>query len=186
MLVAAADRLRHRPGTVEASPAVLAKVAFGDRSDGIVAIVETPAIGLADLPLRDDPLVVVVEGVEKPGNLGAVLRTADGAGRRRGHRRRPADRPVQPERDPGQSLGTIFTSRWSSRRRRADVAAGCPDRGIRVVAASVGAPRLLHRRGPHGAARDRPRQRGRGARADLGGRTPSTGVRFRCPASPTA
>ena len=43
--VEAADRLRHRPGTVEASPAVLAKVAFGDRSDGIVAIVETPAIG---------------------------------------------------------------------------------------------------------------------------------------------
>src|SRR5204863_6651053 len=37
---AAADRLRHRPTTIVASPAVLAKVAFGERSDGIVAIVE--------------------------------------------------------------------------------------------------------------------------------------------------
>jgi TrmH family RNA methyltransferase len=35
---------------------------------------------LDDLDLTDEPLVVVVEGVEKPGNLGAVLRSADGAG----------------------------------------------------------------------------------------------------------
>jgi TrmH family RNA methyltransferase len=76
----AADRLRHRPATLAASPAVLAKVAFGERSDGIVAIVEPPRLELADLLLPANPLVVVVEGVEKPGNLGAILRTADAAG----------------------------------------------------------------------------------------------------------
>ena len=78
--LAVADRLGHRDTTVEVSPEVLAKVAFGDRSDGIVAIVATPRPALSDVALPDDPLVVVVEGVEKPGNLGAILRSADGAG----------------------------------------------------------------------------------------------------------
>jgi TrmH family RNA methyltransferase len=77
---AVAGRLARRETTVEVNPVVLAKVAFGDRSDGIVAIVDTPRLGLADLTLPADPLVVVVEGVEKPGNLGAILRSADGAG----------------------------------------------------------------------------------------------------------
>ena len=49
---AVADRLRHRPATIAVSPAVLAKVAFGERSDGIVAIVETPQLALADLVAR--------------------------------------------------------------------------------------------------------------------------------------
>jgi len=103
----AARRLRHRPGSVDASPAVLAKVAFGDRSDGVVAIVRTPALRLEDLDLRPDPLLVIVEGVEKPGNLGAVLRSADGAG---------ADAVIvaDPRTDPFNpnairaSVGTIF------------------------------------------------------------------------------
>jgi TrmH family RNA methyltransferase len=77
---AVADRLRHRPTTLEVSPAVLARVAFGQRSDGVVAIVTTPGGSLDDLVLPPDPLVVVAEGIEKPGNLGAVIRTADGAG----------------------------------------------------------------------------------------------------------
>ena len=77
---AAADRLAHSPGTVEVSPAVLAKVAFGERTDGVVAIVPVPDRRLADLVLPPDALVVIVEGVEKPGNLGAVLRSADAAG----------------------------------------------------------------------------------------------------------
>ena len=78
--VAVAERLWHRPTTVPVSPAVLAKVAFGERSDGIVAIIRTPTATLDDIRLADDPLIVVIEGVEKPGNLGAVLRTADAAG----------------------------------------------------------------------------------------------------------
>jgi TrmH family RNA methyltransferase len=64
------------------SEAVIAKLAFGDRSDGVVAIVRAPSGSLEALiaGLPADPLVVVVEAVEKPGNLGAILRTADGAG----------------------------------------------------------------------------------------------------------
>jgi TrmH family RNA methyltransferase len=78
--IAVADRIGRRETTLEVSPDVLAKVAFGDRSDGVVAIVEVPRPALDDVPLAEDPLVVVVEGVEKPGNLGAILRSADGAG----------------------------------------------------------------------------------------------------------
>ena len=62
------------------SAPVLAKLAFGDRSEGLVAVVRMPAPDLTALPLPDDALLVVLEGVEKPGNLGAVLRSADGAG----------------------------------------------------------------------------------------------------------
>jgi TrmH family RNA methyltransferase len=69
------------PDVVEVSEAVIAKLAFGDRSDGIVAIVRTGSTDLEALRLTPGvPLVVVVESVEKPGNLGAILRTADGAG----------------------------------------------------------------------------------------------------------
>jgi TrmH family RNA methyltransferase len=59
---------------------VLDALAYGDRSEGVVATVRIPDLSLDGLRLPADPLVVVLEGVEKPGNLGAVLRTADGAG----------------------------------------------------------------------------------------------------------
>jgi len=65
---------------VETSGAVFGKIAYGDRTDGVLAVVEQPALTLADLELSATPLVVVLECVEKPGNLGAVLRTCDGAG----------------------------------------------------------------------------------------------------------
>jgi RNA methyltransferase, TrmH family len=60
--------------------AALARIAYGNRSEGVVAVVATPPASLADIALPPDPLVVVVEHVEKPGNLGAILRSADGAG----------------------------------------------------------------------------------------------------------
>lgn len=66
--------------TWELGPDAFAKLAYGDRLDGIVSVAETPLHRLADLDLPTNPLIGVIEGVEKPGNLGAVLRTADGAG----------------------------------------------------------------------------------------------------------
>jgi RNA methyltransferase, TrmH family len=75
-------RLAATSGFTSVSEAVIGKLAFGDRSDGVVAIIRPPSTSLASLleSLPEDPLVVVVEAVEKPGNLGAILRTADGAG----------------------------------------------------------------------------------------------------------
>lgn len=64
------------------SPAVYEKVAYGERQVGAVAVVAVPQRRLAELILPADrpPLVVVVEGIEKPGNLGAILRSADATG----------------------------------------------------------------------------------------------------------
>ncbi|HEV3417803.1 MAG TPA: TrmH family RNA methyltransferase [Pirellulales bacterium] len=62
------------------TPAVFEKLAFGDRAEGVLAIATTPERSLADLKLPANPLVAVLEGVEKPGNIGAVLRSADAAG----------------------------------------------------------------------------------------------------------
>ncbi|HEX2756323.1 MAG TPA: RNA methyltransferase [Candidatus Limnocylindrales bacterium] len=135
---AAADRLRHRPTTLAASPAVLAKVAFGERSDGIVAIVATPRIGLADLVLADEPLIVVIEGVEKPGNLGAVLRTADGAGAQAVIAADPRTDPFNPNAIRA-SLGTIFAIPVVSATSRETID-WLAERGIRPVATIVDAP----------------------------------------------
>jgi TrmH family RNA methyltransferase len=66
---------------------VMEKLAFGDRTQGLLAVAQTPRRSLGDVAAQlnlDDsatqPLVAVLEGVEKPGNIGAVLRTADAAG----------------------------------------------------------------------------------------------------------
>lgn len=56
------------------------KVAYRGSTEGIIAVVKERRIGLHDLQLPDNPLIVVLESVEKPGNLGAVLRSADAAG----------------------------------------------------------------------------------------------------------
>jgi TrmH family RNA methyltransferase len=133
-----ADRLRHRPNTIAVSPPVLAKVAYGERSDGIVAIVETPRLGLDALVLADDPLIVVVEGVEKPGNLGAVLRTADGAGVDVVIAAGPRTDPFNPNAIRA-SLGTIFTVPFVAA-TSTDTLAWLVDRGVRPLAAIVDAP----------------------------------------------
>ena len=62
------------------SPAVYKKIAMRESTEGVVAVVKARSHRLQDLPLGDNPLVVVLERVEKPGNLGAVLRSADAAG----------------------------------------------------------------------------------------------------------
>ena len=61
------------------SAAVFAKLAVRERSDGVLAVLRTPRRTLPDLALPPRPLVIVLEAVEKPGNLGAILRTADAA-----------------------------------------------------------------------------------------------------------
>ncbi len=65
---------------VDVTPNVFEKLAYGDRAEGLLAVARTPRRSLADLKLPKTPLVCVLEGVEKPGNFGAVLRSADASG----------------------------------------------------------------------------------------------------------
>jgi TrmH family RNA methyltransferase len=65
---------------VRVSRAVFAKIAYRESPDGWLAVVPTVDTELDRLELGEEPLLLVCEGVEKPGNLGAILRTADAAG----------------------------------------------------------------------------------------------------------
>jgi len=64
---------------VEVSPQVFQKIAYREHSDGILALAKPKSHRLDDLRLPANPFVIVLESVEKPGNLGAILRTADAA-----------------------------------------------------------------------------------------------------------
>jgi TrmH family RNA methyltransferase len=59
---------------------VFEKLSFGHRAEGVLGVAEMPRRSLEELQLPERPLVAVLEGVEKPGNVGAVLRSADAAG----------------------------------------------------------------------------------------------------------
>lgn len=62
------------------APAAFAKVAFGSRNEGLVAVAQAPTFTLSEFTPHAKGCLLVLEGVEKPGNLGAILRTADAAG----------------------------------------------------------------------------------------------------------
>ena len=64
----------------EVSPEVYEKMAYRGTTEGIIAIVQARQLRLNDLQLKKNPLLMVLESVEKPGNLGAILRSADAAG----------------------------------------------------------------------------------------------------------
>jgi TrmH family RNA methyltransferase len=78
----ALERIDRLPSAarVEVSERAFDRLAYGDRADGIVLVVATPSARLDDIRLPQNPLVVVTEDVEKPGNVGAILRSADAVG----------------------------------------------------------------------------------------------------------
>jgi RNA methyltransferase, TrmH family len=65
---------------VEISKEVYQKLAYRDTTEGILAVAKTKSMALEDLKLSNNPLLLIAEAPEKPGNIGALLRTADAAG----------------------------------------------------------------------------------------------------------
>jgi len=65
--------------TYRVSPQVYEKMAYRGSTEGVMAVVREKQLSLEDLQLGSAPLIMVLERVEKPGNLGAVLRSADAA-----------------------------------------------------------------------------------------------------------
>lgn len=65
---------------IEISKEVFSKLAYRENAYGLIAEAEQPQYVLKDLNPGKNPLIIVLEHVEKPGNMGAILRTADAAG----------------------------------------------------------------------------------------------------------
>jgi TrmH family RNA methyltransferase len=138
---AALDRLAEGGMTVHpVSETVFARIGFGERAEGAVAVVRIPVLDLGGLVLPDDPLVVVIEGVEKPGNLGAVLRSADGAGADAVIAADARTDPFNPNAIRA-SAGTVFTVPIAAA-STAETLDWLGARGVRPVAARVDAERL--------------------------------------------
>jgi TrmH family RNA methyltransferase len=64
----------------DCTPDVFRKISYRDRPDGLLALAPWFSLAPDDLKLSDNPLVLVAESIEKPGNLGTMLRSADAAG----------------------------------------------------------------------------------------------------------
>lgn len=123
------------PNVIEVPSVLYSKIAYRGGTEGIIAEIRQRKLSLQDIKTRKAPLVIVLESVEKPGNLGAVLRSADAAG---------ADAvivcdPLTDLYNPNlirASIGAIFTV--------PTVAAGSQetigwlkDRGIRILTAQL-------------------------------------------------
>jgi TrmH family RNA methyltransferase len=123
----------------EVSERAFERLAYGDRADGVILVVRVPRTELSELQLPAEPLVVVTEDVEKPGNVGAIIRSADAVG---------ADAVIAVGGtdlfNPNvirASVGTVFSMPVAAA-SAADTAAWLRGREIRVVASIVDAERL--------------------------------------------
>lgn len=131
----------HGADLVEMAEAPFRRVSTRDRPDGILAVGTRSSRSLDSLPLGPHALVLVVESVEKPGNLGTILRTADAAGVSAVVVCDPATDPFGPH-VVRASLGCVFvvplvvTDSWT-------VLRWLSDSGIRAVAATPSAQRCL-------------------------------------------
>ena len=65
---------------VNVTPQVYEKMAYRGSTEGMIAVAKCKDHSLARLQLKENPLIVILESVEKPGNLGAVLRSAEASG----------------------------------------------------------------------------------------------------------
>lgn len=125
----------------ECTEAVFRKIAYRDRPDGLLMLAPQIRIRLDELSLPRDPLLLVCERIEKPGNLGTMLRSADAAG---------VDAvivcdPCTDINNPNTvraSVGALFT-RPVVAAEQAETLAWLKARGVRILAATPSAE-MLH------------------------------------------
>lgn len=96
-----------RASLLDFTPELFARLTYGERAESIVGIAYQPSLELEHLELPDRPLILVVEAIEKPGNLGALYRSADGAGVDAVILASPQTSPFHPNAIRA-SMGTVF------------------------------------------------------------------------------
>ena len=65
---------------IEITPEIYQKIAYRESTEGVIALVKSKNLALNSLEFKNgNPLILVTESIEKPGNIGALLRTADAA-----------------------------------------------------------------------------------------------------------
>ena len=73
------NQLNYDGSFFEITSDIYEKLAYRGSTEGVIVLAEPKFLKLSDLKLKKNPLIIVLESVEKPGNLGAILRTADAA-----------------------------------------------------------------------------------------------------------
>jgi TrmH family RNA methyltransferase len=125
------------------------KIAFGSRNEGVVGVVRFSGRPLEAFRVAADRPVLVIEGVEKPGNLGAILRTADAAGIAGVIACDTATDPANPAAIRA-SLGTVFTVPLAVATAE-EAIVWCANHGRRVIAAMPDGKWLWHEAALSGA-----------------------------------
>lgn len=130
-------RLHAARGMAEVSSHVFDKLAVRDGSDGLAVTLRVRSRTLDDALAGSRPLVIALHGVEKPGNLGAILRTADGIGATGVVVLEGGSDPLSPNAIRA-SLGTVFALPVATTTSDALLTLG-RQRGLRFHAAALGA-----------------------------------------------
>ncbi len=123
-----------RAVAVLVNDAVLRKMAYHDKPEGVLGVFDVPAWSLDDIEIGVDALVLVVVGTEKPGNLGAMVRTAAAAGCVGVVAVRPAVDVFNPN-AIRNSTGAVFALPTVVVERDEDALAWLEQKGLTVLAA---------------------------------------------------
>lgn len=130
--------VREQGGAVlDVTPRVLQRMVRRDGPDGLAAIARLPSRALVDIPIGPTSRLVVADGFDLPGNLGTIVRSADGAGACavvQTDRRVRVNHPLVVK----ASMGTVFTTPVVDSRRD-EALAWLRARGVRIVAADPSA-----------------------------------------------
>lgn len=135
-----AEASRAGAAVVELGEAAFRKVSYRDRPEGLLAVAPQFGTSLDGLGIGSNPLLLVVEAIEKPGNLGTMLRTADAAGASAVVVCDPTTDPFNPN-VVRSSLGTLFTVPLAVTSTR-EAVEWLKARQVRIVATTPATSRL--------------------------------------------
>ncbi|MCE5194654.1 MAG: RNA methyltransferase [Nitrospiraceae bacterium] len=72
--------LKNKAEIFEVEERIIAKIADTETPQGILAVASYPSVRLSDIKFKSDPFLIIIDNIQEPGNLGAIIRTADAAG----------------------------------------------------------------------------------------------------------